>query len=41
VLKASFGEVGAHCLLFPAKNAPTDDYIGWFEEEVKVVLGVV
>jgi hypothetical protein len=31
VLKASLQEVGARCLSFPAKNAPIDDYIGWFE----------
>jgi hypothetical protein len=41
VLTASLGEVGAHCVPFPAKNAPIDDYIGWFEEEVKAVSGVV
>jgi hypothetical protein len=41
VLKASFVEVGAHCHPFPAKNAPVEDYISWFEEEVKTVLGVV
>jgi hypothetical protein len=40
VLKASFGEVGVRCLMFPAMNTPVDDYIGWFGEEVKAVLGV-
>jgi hypothetical protein len=41
VLKALFGEVGACCLTFPARNAPFDDYIGWFEEEVNTVCRVV
>jgi hypothetical protein len=41
VLKASLGEVGARCLPFPVKNALIDDYIDWFEEEVKVVQGVI
>jgi hypothetical protein len=41
VLKASFGEVGACCLPFLTRNAPVEDYINWFEEEVKTVLGVI
>jgi hypothetical protein len=34
VLKAWFGEVGVCCLPFAARNAPVDDYISWFEDEV-------
>jgi uncharacterized coiled-coil protein SlyX len=41
VSKVSLREVGARCLTFPTKNAAIDDYIGWFEEKVKAVLGVV
>jgi hypothetical protein len=40
VMKASLRKVGVHCLPFPTKNALIDDYIGWFEEEVKVVPGL-
>jgi uncharacterized coiled-coil protein SlyX len=40
VMKASLRKVGVRCLPFPAKNALIDDYIGWFEEEVKVVPGL-
>jgi hypothetical protein len=41
VLKASLWEVGERCLRFLAKNDPVEDYISWFEEELKVVPGVV
>jgi hypothetical protein len=41
VLKASFGEVGACCLPFLTRNSPVEDYINWFEEEVKTVPGVI
>jgi hypothetical protein len=41
VLMALLGEVGARRLPFPAMNVLIDDYISWFEEEVKVVLGVL
>jgi hypothetical protein len=41
VLVASFREVRAWCLPFPTRNAPIENYIDWFEEEVRVVSGIV
>jgi hypothetical protein len=40
-METSLGEVGVSCLPFPVKSAPIDDYISWFGEEVKAMLGVV
>jgi uncharacterized coiled-coil protein SlyX len=41
MLAASFGEVKAWCLPFPARNALVEELIDWIAEEMKAVAGTV
>jgi hypothetical protein len=38
---ASFTDVRVWCLPFPTRNAPIENYIDWFEEELMAVSGTV